>query len=277
MAIAAPVTKDRFRANAMIQIPLNPAENQECQISRLKKRVPWPDGLTSIRSVDWQLDAGGRKLVSDLIQQLPPGSVVLEIGSFLGGSAKQWLECSDDITLICVDPWKIQNSIRRFAAMKGQPEWVVKQLDAPNGIYKTFLKNTWEYRDRIIPVRGYSQDVLPWLASAGISPDLIYLDADKTGREINPCHKLFPNAKITGDDWWHGVDRWWRADEGYPIRKPVREFCKRHNFFLRTEKMTWVIDHQRPPVSYQLKRPLYHFKSVRRRMRGLFRATIGRN
>jgi hypothetical protein len=261
-----------FATSAAIEAPAAAGSS----VNRLAKQFPWPAQRPSLRRVDWGLDAGGKKLVKDLIRKLPRDSVVLEIGSFLGGSALQWLQCSGQFTLICVDPWVYRNSIRRFAIRQGQPEWVVRQIDQPDGGYLTFLNNLWEYRHRVIPMRGCSQEMLPLIAAAGVRPSLIYLDADKTGREIEPCHALFPEAIITGDDWWFGVDRWRRPDEGYPIRRPVRAFCRRHGRYLRTSKMTWVIDTQPPPLAWHLTRPLYYWKATRRRLRGLLRASIGR-
>jgi hypothetical protein len=135
-----------------------------------------------------------------------------------------------------------------------------------------FLANLWDYRERVIPIRGNSPDMLFEIHRLGAEPDLIFLDADKEGREIEICHELFPNATMTGDDWWWGRDRWWRADKGYPIRKPVKDFCRQNRRFLKTSYQTWVIDDEPPTFEYQKTLPRYYARCMRRR----FRALIGR-
>ncbi len=162
----------------------------------------------------------------------------------------------------------------KFAISHGRGE-IAEQLGAEDGFYQTFVASNWEYRDRLIPVRGSSPEVIYDIANLGIQPDLVYLDADKSGREIEICHKLFPAAVITGDDWWWGMDRRWRVDEGYPIRKPVKAFSKENDVFLKTSGHTWVLDDQPPTLSYQLTRPSYHLKSARRRLRGFLYMCTG--
>ncbi len=244
-------------------------------LGELRQAFPWPDECPDVRQIDWCLDGGGKRLITDLIQR--GNHLVLEIGTFLGGSAKIWLDASPDVTVICVDPWGNGFDLRPLAQRHGQPERVIQQLESEDGVYKTFLANLWSQCDRVIPVRGASPCALETIAEFGVQPDLIYIDADKSGAELDVCHNLFPAAKITGDDWWYGQDRWWRADDGYPIRQPVFEFCQKHGWHLRTDNHTWVIDAEPPSLGYWLRRPAYHFKSLRRRMRGMFRGVLGKS
>jgi len=152
---------------------------------------------------------------------------------------------------------------------------LVDQLGREEGLFETFLASNWGYRDRLIPVRAESPGAIQHIHDTGVIPDMIYLDSDKTGCEIELCQRLFPRAVICGDDWWWGEDRWRDPEGGYPIRKPVREFCQQYNFHLKTAEHTWLIDDRAPSLAYNLSRPLYHFKAARRRVRGLFRAIKG--
>jgi hypothetical protein len=43
--------------------------------------------------------------------------------------------------------------------------------------------------------------MLAALHSAGLRPDLIFIDADKQAAEIQLCDELFPEAIVCGDDW----------------------------------------------------------------------------
>lgn len=158
--------------------------------------------------------------------------VVLEVGVFLGGSMRQWLAASPDVVVVAVDVWQ----------SPGDFEWrhtsgaVRDQLFRPEGLYHTFLVNNWDVRDRVIPVRGDAKAMLPVLHALGLRPDIVYLDADKSGREIAMCHDLFPGVVISGDDWY------WGGDQGFPIRQPVHDFCRAHGRHLKQVAMTWAID-----------------------------------
>lgn len=247
--------------------------SNDSSFQQLRDKFPWPEKRPDVAPVDWSIDAGGRRLVTDVIRRRNV-TLVLEIGVFLGGSTKNWLRASPDVSVIAVDHWP-GTWEADYARRCGKSQEVITQLGQKDGSYHSFLSSLWESRDRVIPVRGESPDVLEAIHQTGVSPELIYLDADKSGRELEVCHRLFPQATISGDDWWWGVDRWWHPDDGYRIRRPVREFCQRHGHYLKTDRHTWLIDREPPSLSYTLKRPLYHFKSLRRRARGLFRGVHG--
>lgn len=240
-------------------------------IAALRQKFPWPDESPPVAPVDWSIDAGGRQLIIRLIKERNI-SLILEIGVFLGGSTRTWLKACPDLQVIAVDPWP-GSFEADFAIEKKRPE-LADQLRGPDGSFHTFLSSMWRYRDRVVPVRGWAPQILYDIHATGVNPDLIYINADKNGREINVCHQLFPDAILTGDDWWWGKEQWSRPDDGYPIRKPVKEFCAQHDRYLRTSAHTWVIDTQPPGFSYQLSRPMYHLKSARRRLRGLVRHAI---
>ena len=242
-------------------------------LQRLREQYPWPAEQPAVTPYQWSEDAGGRHLVTQLIRERQLYTV-LEVGVFLGGSARRWLQAAPQVTVVGIDRWN-DGPWARYARKRGRPE-IANQMDQPNGLYRTFLATNWEYRNRLIPVRRSSPEALFAVADLGLSPDLIYLDADKAGREIEVCYGLFPHAVVTGDDWWWGTDFFWKPDEGYPIRTPVKQFCRRHGRFLRTNLHTWVIDDQPPRLTDHLTRPAYHFKAVRRRIRGLVRTLIGR-
>ena len=242
-------------------------------LQELRSQYPWPQSPPAAPPVDWSIDAGGRELITQLIEERGI-SLVLEIGAFLGGSTRTWLDVSPDVQVVCVDPWP-GSFEADFAREKNRPD-LIEQLSGPDGSYHTFLASMWSYQDRVIPIRGWAPQALFDVHATGFQPELIYIDADKKGREIEVCHELFPNAIITGDDWWWGTERFSRPDDGYPIRKPVKEFCTRHGRYLRTRAHTWIIDSEPPSLSYQLSRPMYHIKSTRRRLRSLVRYAMSR-
>lgn len=258
-------------------IPPRSEMSSETGMEKLRETYPWPDKRPNLKMVPWALDAGGRHLVVEQIQEKRL-AIILEIGVFLGGSAKIWLDSSPNVVVIAVDSWQNWPGIGDFARKHHQPEWVAEQLLCDEeAFYRTFLSNLWDDRDRIIPMRSKALDALDELNKLGVKPDLVYLDSDKSGSELEICKKFFPKAILTGDDWFFGTDRFWRADAGYPIRKPVREFCQRHKKNLRIDRHTWVITEE--PLSLNDFPTLvrYHLKCGRRRLRGAFRWLIRRD
>lgn len=231
-------------------------------LQRLRQRYPWPSARPNVPPIAWTLDGGGRRLIDKAIRNRRV-KLILEIGSWLGGSVKRWLNISPDVVVIAVDPWngKLCDFARRFR----RPDWVVRQLEADDGPYHTFMANLWNERDRVIPVRGSSPDALYDLHRLGVVPDLIYLDADKSGREIPICHDLFATAVLTGDDWD------WGESFGYPIRKPVREFCDSHQSHLMVDYCTWVISPEPPPIDYHVRQVV---RQVRSFVKQTFRAPL---
>lgn len=204
---------------------------------RLQERFPWPSECPDVKPVHWALDYGGRALITNLIARRKV-RVVLEIGVFLGGSVRQWLSASPDVLVVAVDPWPQINLPNRFILNHpiGRRHW--DQISAPDGLYQTFLSSLREMRQRILPVRAASMAVLPELHTLGLRPELVYLDADKTGEEITLCEKLFPGALISGDDWW------WQDGRQFPIQMPVKESCRRRGRHLKQADNTWLIDVQ---------------------------------
>ena len=74
-------------------------------------------------------------------------------------------------------------------------------------MHKTFLTNLWKHRERCIPLRMPTTLGLRLLHSAGVKPDIIYVDADHhyepAKADIKLSLELFPDAVICGDDFGH--------------------------------------------------------------------------
>jgi hypothetical protein len=177
-------------------------------------------------------DGGGREIVDRLIHSHQVG-LILEIGTFFGGSALRWLETSKEVVVICVDPWA-DNWAADFATNCGFPEFR-EQLNAKDGFFHTFLKNVENFRDRIIPTREPSPDVLLKLFLMGVKPDLVYLDGNKTAGDLITAHQLWPKAILTGDDWA------WNPEMGYPMRQVVTTFAAEFCYEVESQMETWHI------------------------------------
>jgi hypothetical protein len=197
------------------------------------ERGSWPQQRPDFQPSDWSLEGGGKRLVISRIPTDRP-FVVLEIGAFLGGSVRQWLAHSPNVRVVAIDPWEDEKWWGSYAEKHGRFD-LAEQLRRPDGPYQTFLSTNWEYRSRLIPVRGRSPDVLTDLRDAGWLPDLVYFDSGKAGGDIEIVHSLWPRAILTGDDWT------WLSEGEYPIRTAVRSFARKHGLEVAVDRATWAV------------------------------------
>ena len=104
-----------------------------------------------------------------------------------------------------------------------------------HGPFTSALANVKQYRDRFIPAKGHSPQVLYELHDLGVRPELIYFDSNKTLDYIDVCWQLFPNAILSGDDWT------WELSADFPVQKKVNDFCQRHGFSVTVKQATWIL------------------------------------
>src|SRR5438105_1397650 len=86
-------------------------------LQRLQHRHPWPRGCPAEPCLrGW--DGGGRDLIPAALAGVAR-PLILEVGSFLGLSARTWLDALPDATIVCVDPWPDGVDVRDW----GLTEW----------------------------------------------------------------------------------------------------------------------------------------------------------
>jgi hypothetical protein len=213
-------------------------------IETLRSRYPTPD-VSDVDAYYFSLDGGGRDLVADVLRSLGSATMV-EIGCFLCGSTIQWLEAAPQLTVVGVDPWTAN-----FAAIleryRNNPTFdscfaKVPDRDAfidsvrRHGPFKSALANVAAYGERFVPVRAESPRILTELSELGAAPDIIYFDSNKLLDDLEVAHRLFPQARLCGDDWT------WGAEQGYPVRAAVRSFCEAHGARFEARRATWMIE-----------------------------------
>jgi hypothetical protein len=222
-------------------------------LSSLKKLYPFPKERPDFKPFYWSLDGGGRHLVIERAKAAKV-RVMVEIGVFLGGSATQWLRALPKITLIGIDPWadwdcagyfiQHRERYRTVIDLKGMSDdEFVMQMRRPGALYQSVISNLWEFRDRFVPLKGSSPEVLYELHKMGIKPDMFFLDSTKTGDELEAFRSLWPKAIISGDDWtWQS-----NAESGiYDIREAVIPFAKKYNLNVVTDAATWLLENSTP-------------------------------
>ena len=163
-------------------------------LDELSKLFPYPQRNTAVASCKhgW-LRAG---TMAALRAHLGPGTrVVVELGSWMGKSTRYIAKCAPGASVIAVDHWC------GSAEHHLQPVWRAMLPE----LYETFVVNCWKYRERIIPLRMSTLGGMELIASLGIVPDLVYIDAGHDTKsvldDISMALSLFPNARLVGDDF----------------------------------------------------------------------------
>lgn len=209
--------------------------DNEVAINHLRIQYPWPSRRPEVPSIPWVMDYGGRELIMHLIRDRDI-KLIIEIGAFVGGSVRQWLYASSRVIVIAIDPWPQIKGPNVFYDNHPVGRVHADQLRGPDGLYLGFLASLWQERERVIPVRGTGEKILPALHAIGLRPDLIFIDADKSAIELKICDDLFQGAIVCGDDWL------WSDGKGFPSQRPVQESAHRRGRILKCVSNTWLID-----------------------------------
>lgn len=205
------------------------------------------------QAVLFGMDGGGRELIDEQIRSVlrrKGRCLVLEVGSFVGHSASRWLQLDERVRLICSDFFQFDSGYLRDLYGKGEP-WVVEQLtpeaaemffaglDLDWGQLRMFLLNLQRFRSRIEPFIGdfsaTAFEISEYCQATHQEVDIVYLDADKGYETLVAARRLFPAARLMGDDWE------FRSNEGFPIQLAVQRFCKENCFYVKTRQATWVL------------------------------------
>lgn len=222
--------------------PIDPA-GAMTGLDNLRRDNPWPALVHDVEPFYLSLDGGGRHLVTDLIVERRI-SVAVEIGCYLCGSSRQWLEASPDLTLIGVDPWD-GNWWLHITRLLREGNRTLNALDDPEGIaatvleygnYYVALNNIRDLADRFIPVRRFSPEALHYLKARGITPELIYIDAFKRADELEAAHALWPDAVLCGDDW-----NWLDETGEKRMQNVVNRFAADRGMTVVSDKETWLL------------------------------------
>lgn len=127
---------------------------------------------------------------------------IVEIGAYLGASASAFAAGlararNTAARIYCVDTWK------NDAMSEGQRDTM-----------ELFLRNIGAYRERIVPVRGWSTGVVETIGAQAGSVDLLFIDGDHSYEGCLADWKAYapllsPNAVVAFHDvgWADGVRR----------------------------------------------------------------------
>ncbi len=169
----------------------------------------------------------------------PQTKLLVELGSWLGKSARFMLRAAPGATIICIDHWR--GSAEHHAprqpiggTWKCPTEWADVNGKLPR-LHETFLRNMWPWRDRVVPLRGDTVTGLRELGRLRLAPDLVYIDAghgyENVRADLRTALELFPAARIAGDDWIYF--------EG--VRRAVGELAQARGLEIVCEENAWML------------------------------------
>lgn len=168
-------------------------------LDTLRSEYPWPAAIPDVpEKLGGWFCGDNREILARYLTH--DTRLVVELGTWQGMSAKFIIEHAPAATLICVDHW------RGSPEHQVSPEWAA---ELPT-LYDTFLRNLWPHRERVIPLRATTLEGMEKIATAGLRPDLIYIDAAHEAEavlaDVSTALRLFPRAILVGDDWkWNSV------------------------------------------------------------------------
>lgn len=223
------------------------------------QRWPWPEDCTlpDVSPFTFTLDGGGRHLIQTVLQNRT-NSIFAEFGTFMGGAARTWLSNNIGLRYVCVDPWG--DDITDYVKSLSNVDWAARayktsyleeiaELLSRYGPLRLVQNNLASFKDRCVLIRGRIPAAYSEMRSAGLVPDIIYIDALKRHEDFVEAHKIFPNAIITGDDWNWGI----QADGAYPIRPYVEEIARERNGQIYADRATFVISEPRHELQFDDK------------------------
>ena len=172
-------------------------------IKSIRQEFPFPDECPKVKeNLHGWFGEGNKRLLLRYIRGTT--KIVFEFGAWLGLSTKFILDATpSDCLVISIDHWEGGATIKNSE----------KYDELIESSYDTFIRNMWDYRDRLIPLRMDGNEAMHYLHDKGIIPDLIYLDMDHeydpVKKDLGILTKYYPQTVIVGDDmkYHHGVDQ----------------------------------------------------------------------
>ncbi len=188
---------------------------------KLETLFQWPTEKPNISENGYNWFGGDNaSVLGQVIKERQP-KYILEMGSWNGsGSTKFILRAAPEAYIVCVDHWS--NDENDYVQKEFNIYEVRKIWHHIKSLFETFLVNTWEYKDRLTPLKAKTVDGLQILGKLNIPFDVIYIDAhhdyESVLHDITVSYKFWPNATIVGDDYtWPGV------------RQAAHEFANENN------------------------------------------------
>lgn len=172
------------------------------ELEALRKQHPYPEERPQVNLAEYP-DFASKDVIDSIRGLVPPDAkCIVELGTWAGHGAARLADAAPQAQIICIDHWQ-----------GSREHWADENLRARLPyLYRAFVANTWSLSHRMIPIKSVTLIGMQEIASCGIRPDLIYVDAsheyEEVKRDVETARRLFPDAILCGDDWnWDGVHR----------------------------------------------------------------------
>ena len=208
----------------------------------VRANFPYPEKANHHPHLRETFTGKGKSIIVDVIKKNNL-KYMLEVGSFLGASIDFWFNCCSDISIVSVDPllggWagthckKLRYNEHCLLDISDEN---VKYLDSEDGLYQTFLKNMYAYKNKLVLIRKKIEEAVPQLQKLKFQPDIIFLDANKSYEMLEYLYNAFPDAVLTGDDY-----RWKNHNQVEIMRQNVHLFAQKHDKAVYSKLDSWVI------------------------------------
>lgn len=214
-----------------------------------KVTLPSSDMLLDVYPFLFAMEGGGKELVDVEIRrslETKGACKVLEVGLFLGYSAKRWLALDNRVRLVGVDIFERNENVFSYYIFQNII-WATRQFQAIdtqkflasyalNGQFLTFCRNLEGYIEKMSIYKGNFNSLGDLIESEHPDIDVIFLDADKSRALLDLCQAKFPGAVLCGDDW-----TWAGPNKDFPMRMAVNGFCVDNGFTVVSSGATWKI------------------------------------
>lgn len=163
-------------------------------MDKLLSKHKFPNKKPKLEYIGYHfMSYANKRLVSKIIA--PDIKIILQLGVWSGSSVQYILGSTTGTNVIAVDLWE--------KTKKDIPEDIKKKLDKSK-LYEHFIVNTWNYNDRIYPIKIDGRKAIKYIKDMEIKPDLILIDMGHKYESImsdleNIC-KYFPETYVIGND-----------------------------------------------------------------------------
>jgi hypothetical protein len=205
-------------------------------MKQINELFTWPNEKPNVPpdSHGW-FDVGNAAVLSSILNENI--KTVVELGSWLGSSTRYILNKAPNANVIAIDHWS--NDLKDYGNGGSTDASSDPGIEKIYTLWETFLVNCWDYRNRLYPVRAYTQEGLNILKGFDIKADIVYIDASHSYEDvladITLSREIWPNAQIIGDDYvWDSV------------RKAVHEYADKNGFDVFSNQNCWFY---KPKVS----------------------------
>jgi hypothetical protein len=139
------------------------SDNKTSSVERLGRGFPTEPPNCSVFHHGWFLET--HKRVFKAILQ-PSTAVIVELGSWYGSSTR-WLVENSEATVYAIDIWDDSFILNDSHYNNSNQNHDLRKMLRAHPLYPTFLRNLWEYKERVIPLRMRTTDGLQYLSDQG--------------------------------------------------------------------------------------------------------------